>query len=151
MTIIIITSKCVAASVCLLNQHCESFFSSENYKYLTCFCLSVISLCLSWLLRLLCCFALLCMIDNVFVFFFTFPPQNSVARLKVSHSPVSGGVGDWCAFGSSSLSLCYFFSCRAAFHFRRVLLIIIIRDGCLNSEWKLPDDVCHTPLLENDA
>lgn len=116
------------------------------------FCLSLMSPCLSWLLRLLCCFALHDW-QNIFVFFFTFPPQNSVARLKVSHSPVSGGVGDWCAFGSSSLSLCYFFSCRAAFHFRRASRIIIIRDSLSGVLilWKLPDNVCHTPLLENDA
>lgn len=100
-----ITSKCFTASVSLLNQHLEMFSSSENYKYLTCsmFCSSyhcacygcwdccAVLLCFAWLTQ---CFCLL--------FFLTFPPQNSIARLKVSHPSVSGGVGDRCA---SSLSL----------------------------------------------
>lgn len=97
------------------------------------FCLPVISLCLSWLLRLLCCTALHDW-QNGFVFFFTFPPQNSIARLKVSHSPVW-----WCWWLMRSwvfilFSISYF-SCRAAFHFRRLSLIIIISDrlsGVLN-------------------
>lgn len=136
MTMIIITSKCVAASVCLLNQHCESSSSSENYKYFTCsvlFVRHITVLVMAADIAVLLCFAWL---TEHFCLLFHFPSPEQHSQTQGKPLPRLW----WCWWLMRSwvfipFSFSYFFSCRAAFHFRRLSLIIIISDrlsGVLN-------------------